>query len=266
VDRNAPKEVVSVSGAVKVSAGRLHTCIISSLKKLLCWGDNSNGQLGTGNTSSSYIPIEVVELNSDISNVSLGGFHTCAIDILSQLYCWGYNSYGQLGLGHGTNKSTPTMVTFQDSHVVQVSLGYRHSCIINNLSRVWCWGYNGSGQLGIGAFGFYGVIIPTKISLETAASQIDLGNNHSCAIDNLSNLRCWGQNGHGQLGLGTTSNKNVPTKVTAVDDVAQVSAGGWFTFLVDGDDNIMSMGFNNYGQLGIGDKTKRNIPTLLTGI
>jgi len=265
VGRNVPKEVISVSGAIKVSAGGFHTCIISALKRVWCWGYNRYGQLGTSNTSDSNIPVEVVGLNSDVSDVSLGRFHSCVIDILSQLYCWGHNINGQLGLGHTTDKSIPTMVVFDNGHAVQVSLGSYHSCIVNNLSQVWCWGANWYGVLGDGTTTTR--TTPTQTSLTTSASKIDVGGYHSCAVDNRSDLYCWGGNYYGQLGLGTISYLVVlPTKVTAVDDVVQVSAGGYSTLLVDGNDNIMSMGRNNYGQLGLGDTTNRNTPTLLTGI
>jgi len=148
---------------------------------------------------------------------------------------------------------------------VEVSLGDFHSCIINNLSQVWCWGWgsNGSGALGDGTTTHR--TTPPQTSLVTSASQIELGWSHSCAVDDRSDLYCWGYNLYGQLGLGTYSIRQlVPTKVT--DDVVQVSAGGDSTLLVDGNDNIMSMGDNQYGQLGLGDKTNRNTPTLITGI
>jgi len=265
-DRNVPKEVISVSGAIKIAAGEVHTCIISALKRVWCWGLEKHGQLGTGSTGNndSDIPIEVVGLNRDISDVSLGSFHTCALDILSQLYCWGWNQYGELGLGHQLRKFTPTKVVFENSRVTKVSLGLHYSCIVNNLSQVWCWGSNQNGQLGDGTTTHRRT--PTQTSLATSASHIGSGGRHSCAIDDRSDLYCWGTNGYGQLGLGTNSDTYVPTKVTAVDDVVQVSAGAYFTFLVDGNDNIMSMGDNHYGELGLGDTTNRNTPTLLTGI
>ena len=265
--QKTPKEVISVRGAVTISAGDAHTCIITALKKVLCWGYNGYGQLGIGTTSwPNNIPIEVVGLNNDIVDVSLGDHSTCTIDILSQLYCWGWNRYGGLGLGHTDNKSKPTEVVFNNGRVMKVSLGEYHMCIINNLSQVWCSGGNKYGQLGDGTT--IDSYFPKLSSLVTAASQIDLGNLHSCVIDIHSDLYCWGMGGYGQLGLGPpTLDKNVPTKVTAVDHVVQVGAGREATFLVDGNGNIMGMGRNYKGQLGLGDTTHRNIPTLLlTGI
>jgi alpha-tubulin suppressor-like RCC1 family protein len=93
-----------------VSAGRIHTCAVQRQGKVWCWGANSSGQLGAGSLAdSSTFPLEVQTI-TDVTYISAGGYHTCAVESSGMLWCWGYNRTGQLGDTTYTNRFTPAKV------------------------------------------------------------------------------------------------------------------------------------------------------------
>ncbi|RLG78519.1 MAG: hypothetical protein DRO40_13760, partial [Thermoprotei archaeon] len=163
-----PQEVVSTSGSgyltdiSQISAGGYHTCALKSDgSRVYCWGYNWYGQLGDNSTTSSDIPVEVVSTSGsgylqDISQISAGGYHTCALrSDGTRVYCWGNNGYGQLGDNNSpTNSDIPVEVvstsgTGNLTDISQVSAGDYHTCSVrSDGSRVYCWGDNFYGQLG----------------------------------------------------------------------------------------------------------------------
>ncbi len=262
-NRKTPTKVISLSNEIsQVAAGAFHTCAIDILSTLWCWGYNFRGQLGLPDLSDRNTPTKVTSLSNEISQVATGGYHTCIVDKLSALWCWGYNPDGQLGLGNTSDRNIPTQVISLANGISHVAAGASHTCAIDNISTLWCWGSNGNGQLGLGDTSDRNT--PTKvISLSNEVSQVGLGGFHTCAIDILSTLWCWGWNGYGELGLGDNSNRNIPTKVISLsNEVSQVATGGSRSFAID-NDNFWSWGRNDYGQLGLNDTSHRNIPTLL---
>jgi alpha-tubulin suppressor-like RCC1 family protein len=146
-----PVQVIP-SGVSSVSSGWFHTCAVKQNGSLWCWGDNGYGQLGNNSFGGrvSY-PVQVTSL-SDVSSVSLGWYHTCAIKTDGSLWCWGWNIFGQLGDGRGEDKHSPHQI--MPSGVSFVSLGGFHTCAIKEEeSSLWCWGWNSFGQLGDGEKG-----------------------------------------------------------------------------------------------------------------
>jgi alpha-tubulin suppressor-like RCC1 family protein len=108
---SSPTDVVGLSnGAEVISAGEYHTCAVSPGGGALCWGWNSDGQLGNGNTVDSNVPVNVVGLGSGVSSISAGGNHSCALMASGGIKCWGWNGYGQLGDGTNIDHLTPVTV------------------------------------------------------------------------------------------------------------------------------------------------------------
>lgn len=158
------------SNVLQIAAGDSHTCALNSAGELYCWGDNSVGQLGTGNTTSSSVPVHVTGLTGvTIVQVTAGANHTCALAKDFSLYCWGLGSSGQLGVGSVTTsdgsaddcnpqtgvanvtfcKKTPTQLTFPvTATVVSVSAGEGHACAVTVEGVPYCWGLNSDAQLG----------------------------------------------------------------------------------------------------------------------
>src|SRR6185503_5735945 len=113
-----------------------------------CWGDNTFGELGTGNTSTSLTPVTVSGLGSGVTAISSGNAHTCALLTGGTVKCWGYNAYGALGDGSTTNRLAPVDVVGLGSDVVQISTFGDHTCAITTSDGPQCWGRNDYGELG----------------------------------------------------------------------------------------------------------------------
>ena len=151
-ERHTPTNVTGLSsGVAAVSAGIDHACALAVAGGLKCWGGNAYGQLGTGTTSSSSTPADVVGLSSGVAAIDAAqiGLHTCAITTAGALKCWGYNNWGQVGDGTTTNRTTPVNVIGLDAGVVAVAGGGWHTCALQ-WGGAKCWGQNKYGQLGNG--------------------------------------------------------------------------------------------------------------------
>ena len=262
-DKNVPTQLY-IAGVASVSAGNGHTCATKTDGTLWCWGWNSDGELGIGNTTGKFVPTQLYI--AGVASVSTGNGHTCATRTDGTLWCWGLNSDGVLGIGNTTGKFVPTKVNI--AGVASVSTGNGHTCATRTDGTLWCWGLNSDGVLGIG--NTTGKFVPTKVNIAGVAS-VSAGTYHTCAKKTDGTLWCWGNNDYGELGIGTqgvTTNKNVPTQLY-IAGVASVSAGSYHTCATKTDGTLWCWGLNDRGQLGIGNATNpnsypnKNVPTQL---
>src|SRR2546429_4619518 len=186
------------------------------------WGLNSAGQLGNGTTNNSAAPVQVLGhggvgyLNS-ITAIMGGEIHNFALKSDGTVWAWGWNVFGQLGdgsanWGNATNRATTPVQVFGLSAVK--SLGGRgyHSMALKTDGTIWCWGDNASGQLGNGV-AFTGTNTPVRVIGLTNPASISGGGFFSLALMPDGTVRSWGDNSHGQLGDGTTSNRYTPVTV-----------------------------------------------------
>jgi alpha-tubulin suppressor-like RCC1 family protein len=135
-------------------AGGNHTCGIRGDHSLWCWGSNSHGQLGLGDTVDRHSPVRVMP-GTSWYNVRAGHRHTCAEQAEFALYCWGDNEFGQLGIGAALSTSVPARVP---GRWLGVETSFFHTCgrrepaapVGSADGEMWCWGWNGEGQLGTG--------------------------------------------------------------------------------------------------------------------
>jgi alpha-tubulin suppressor-like RCC1 family protein len=241
------------SGALQVSSGGFHTCVVKQDNSLWCWGSNIYGQLGIASLTnkSSEQPVQVA---TGVLQVSAGKWHTCAVKTDNSLWCWGNNSFGQLGTGDLINRYSPTQIM---TSVSQVSAGDFHTCAVKTDGTLWCWGDNSSGQLGTDDL--LTRKSPTQIITLTSVSQVSAGGSHTCAIKGES-LWCWGDNSSGQLGIGDLLTRKSPTQIITLTSVSQVSAGGSHTCAVKTDGTLLCWGDNSSGQLGTGDLVNQKSP------
>lgn len=260
VQKNAPTSVSGYewSGVAQIAAGSAHTCALLTTGGVKCWGFNSYGQIGDGTTADKNTPTYVSGLESGVAQIVAAGNHTCALLTAGGVKCWGRNYSGQLGDGTNIDKNTPTSVSGLDSGVAQLEGGTFHTCALLTTGGVMCWGDNYNGQLGDGTW--VSKNLPTAVSaLTSGVTQVVAGQVHTCALLTTGDVKCWGYNGDGEIGDGTTLKKNSPTAVTT--GVTHLAAGSFHTCALYTPWGLKCWGDNSSGQLG--DRTTENklLPT-----
>ena len=242
-----------------ISLGAEHSCAITDAGTVECWGDNSHGQLGTNDVTSSTTPRLVAGITGALE-IGAGTAHTCVLVHGGTVKCWGLNGSGQVGAASDDDQLVPVAVPLTD--VRHIAVGSVHSCAVRTDGSVWCWGQNGMGQLGDGNGGGT-TKVPVQADLPGAAADLTAGENHTCArMVDQGTLECWGHNAFGQLGDGTLVQHDTPVAVRKPGDpgavmkgVLAVSAGGGHTCALLGgadwaDNPVYCWGQNSYGQLG----------------
>ena len=209
-------------------------------------------------------------LNGEVSNVDIGS--TCIINSTKSLLCWGSNANGRLGLGNTTDQYSPVAVTFTNGGTVEKvadSGGYPlHNCAIMTNGSLYCWGKNSDGELGIGSTTEQNT--PQLVNLGSGVKAVDVsvGSSFTCAVTDAGALMCWGSNGYGRLGIGSTSpsyhstpqNASLPTNRKAVD--VQLGHVHACALLDNGD--VACWGYNGAGGLGTGNTVQRTSPTVVS--
>ncbi|MFI5304224.1 MAG: RCC1 domain-containing protein, partial [Nitrospiria bacterium] len=195
------------------------TCALISDGTVYCWGLNSSGQLGNGNTANSSSPVLIPGFPPGITKataISSGSQHTCALISDGTVYCWGLNSSGQFGNSSTANSNVPVpafgITTTSSVTAFAIAAGESHTCALMSNLSIWCSGSNISGQLGNGTT--TDSSSPVIVSGLTSATLISAGSNHTCAVlpQNLGNIvKCWGENLNGQLGFVNISSTSYST-------------------------------------------------------
>jgi alpha-tubulin suppressor-like RCC1 family protein len=258
-ERSDPAQVGTAADWAAVSVGRSdeasedHTCAVRTDHTLWCWGDNSYGELGTGAASASDDTPAQVGTAASWAAVSVGPQSACATRTDGTLWCWGDNSFSQLGTGQRSFFSSPRQVP--GTGWAAVSAGTDHTCAIGAGSTLWCWGDNETGQLGTGPalLASSPRQVPGTGWAAVSVGDDGIGDDHTCAIRTDHTLWCWGGNGYGQLGTGGTGSASTPVQVGTDTDWATVSAGDVSTCATRTDQTLWCWGDNVYGELGIGE-------------
>ena len=232
----------------QVSTGEEHTAVVKADGSLWIWGNNSYGQLGTGDKERQSAPRKIMD---DVKSVSLGeGNSSAALKKDGSLWMWGFNYYGQLGTGDKTDRSRPVKVL---TGVKSVTLG--HSCgsaAIRTDGSLWMWGWNNSGRLGTGDD--VDITTPKKV-MENVAS-VALGQNHAAVVKTDGSLWTWGSNVNGQLGNGENGSGPYYEPQKIMDGVRSVSASRGYSAAVKTDGSLWTWGGNNNGRLGLGEQVE----------
>lgn len=246
----------------QVVSGGDTSCGVLRSGEVMCWGANSQGQIGDGTTTDRPWPVYVSGL-TNVTEVAVGTSHACAREADGTVWCWGNNAVGQLGDGTTTSSLVPVNAG-GISGITDVEVGLGHTCALDSAGLVYCWGSNTQGQLGTG--NTTNVLIPFQPIAGLTATAISLGDAYSCAVV-AGSVSCWGANASGQLGDTTTTTRLVPTPVSpALVGVTQVDAGDATTCARLNTNAVRCWGANAVGQIGDGTVVSKATPTAVTGI
>jgi len=199
--------------------------------------------------------------------IATGAYYSCALFGGGSVKCWGDNSKAQLGIGSSGGQSlVPLAVNTLGSGVTAIATGVFHACAVTGAGAALCWGYNNHGQLGDNSTTTRPAPVPVS-GLASGVAKISAGQFHTCAATTGGAAKCWGDDGNGQLGIGTVGGQSlVPLLVSGLTGVAGVAAGGLHTCALTSSGAIRCWGSNNAGQVGDGTTTMRSAPSgLLAG-
>ena len=205
------------------------------------------------------IDVQVLRKNDKtIAKTVSGTDFTLALKADGTVWTWGYNGYGQLGLGDNSNRYRPTQINIEN--VVDIAAGNNHALLVTADGKVYSFGSNSYGQLGRTGNTYTPQEIPNLENIE----KVSAGNYHSMAIDKEGNVYTWGYNQNGQLGDGTRISNSIPTKIK-LTNITKIATKNNTSAAIDGDGNLYTWGYNSYGQQGISIDniyTPRKVPTL----
>lgn len=266
LDRAAPV-AVAIPGARSVAAvatGTYHTCAVATDGTAWCWGKNATGQLGDGTTSDRYLPVPVAAPGQVFDAIAANEYHTCALTVDGQAWCWGLNDTGQLGIGLATHtEPVPVPVSMPGLAFATIALGISHTCGLTDAGNVWCWGFNHRGRLGDGTTINRSFPVLALNTDQVPYSAITAGRDHTCALTSLGSAYCWGRGALGATGLGHTEDKHRPTAVVMPSGTTFTGLSGGFahTCAVDNRGGAWCWGWNDAGRLGDGTTIDRLVPT-----
>ncbi len=272
VVRPGPYVMLSPGGFSGYGGG--HTCGVTTDGWALCWGVNQYGELGTGAAGYAYTPMGVGA--TKFSQVVAAWLRTCALTPDGAAYCWGDAGLGALGIGTTSGpefcavylaslcSQTPVPVS-GGLQFTAIGLGAEHACALTTTGRVYCWGYNEYGLLGVGTAtgpencnttdGRSGPCstVPVPVTGGLTFSALSGGGEHTCALTPGGTAYCWGQNyPAGQLGDGTTIDRASPVPVLGGLSFVALSVGDGHTCGLVSDGTAYCWGRNESGQLGVG--------------
>lgn len=208
-------------------------------------GYNGNNLLGIPGSNNYYFPTQVS--GNSWKQVSSGYYHGAAVKTDGSLWTWGYNNYGELGVGDNTSRSTPSFVS---SGWKQVACGLYNTIAIKNDGTLYSWGSNIYGESGRGGSN---TCIPGQIGSSNDWNFVSASNDpyeytNCAAIKNNGDLYAWGRNNYGQLGNATTTAVSFPSYISG--SWKQISCGSGHNLGIKVDGTLWGSGQNGYGQIG----------------
>ncbi|QIM19507.1 hypothetical protein G7066_14665 [Leucobacter coleopterorum] len=284
--KSVPTEVTSFPGLpvgdkiVQLSSGNVHSAALSESGQLYTWGAGGNGVLGTGNTTAQTAPVNVTSFvplaaGEKIVHVEASFVNTAVLTSLGKIYLWGHGGYSQLGTGSTANAIVAPVSPVglpADDPVVQVAAHSAAYVALTASGRVFTWGSNVNGELGIGSSDSVSAV-PVEVTSfpELPAgdriTQVEMGQYHVVALSESGVVYTWGSQSNGKLGNGqtVTAKQFTPFRVPAVpslisgDRVVSVAAGGSTTSMITESGSVFVMG----KFVGTGDVTPRATPTAI---
>ncbi|XP_053778675.1 probable E3 ubiquitin-protein ligase HERC4 isoform X4 [Desmodus rotundus] len=272
--RKKPEQVVALDAQniVAVSCGEAHTLALNDKGQVYAWGLDSDGQLGLlGSEECIRVPRNIKSLSDiQIVQVACGYYHSLALSKASEVFSWGQNKYGQLGLGIDCNKqASPQLIkSLIGIPFMQVAAGGAHSFVLTLSGAIFGWGRNKFGQLGLNDENDRYVPNLLKSLRTQKIVYICCGEDHTAALTKEGGVFTFGAGGYGQLGHNSTSHEINPRKVFELmgSIVTQIACGRQHTSaFVPSSGRIYSFGLGGNGQLGTGSTSNRKSPFTVKG-
>ncbi len=236
-----------------VAAGYVHTCALLAGGSVKCWGANARGQLGDGTLRDSSVPVDV-PLPAAATAITAGYAHACAL-VAGGVWCWGDNTTGEIGDGSTANRPSPVPVPGLSGATAIAAGGdspptpYGHTCAVLSGGDVWCWGFNGWGQLGDASIPLTQSASPVRVvGLTGPAAAVAAGGRHSCALLSGGSAMCWGADDFGQLGDGSGGMQRAPVPVSSLAGANFLAAGLSHTCAATAG-GLLCWGLNTSGQV-----------------
>jgi hypothetical protein len=279
------------AGVKKVETVGSTTCVLLAIGQLRCFGANTNGMLGQGNTASigdastemTYL-LNIDLAFSEVVDMCVGGNYACAVSSAGQVKCWGGNEFGQLGQGHmnalgdelnemGSN--LPAVDLGTGNLASKVSCMQAHTCVLLQNRNVKCWGYGADGRLGYGNTNNIGdgggemgnSLAYVDLGTGMTALQVEAGVTHTCVRLYNGQVKCWGNGSLGQLGKGNANSLGdaggeMGDSLTAIDLgngalASSISVGSSMSCALLDTGNLKCWGSGDSGRLGIDSTTNR---------
>ena len=222
-----------------IGLGFLHTCAIDGVGRPVCWGANGGGfhNYGTERTTTVWAPTPFGDAQIDAVAIEVDEQHACALLADRTVECWGMNSWGQLGDGRsqGTpqNQRTPVVGV---SEVIEIGVGFGHTCALERDGQVYCWGANGVGELGDGSTEIR--LEPVLVACLPPVVALGTGAHHTCAVSAVGEVWCWGWDDR----TFTESVPDTPRRIDGVSSAVDVSDGGSFSCALKADGVVLCWG------------------------
>ena len=260
----------ALTNVTAIDAGTYHTCALLSSGTVVCWGDDSNEQLGNGTTTNSSVPVASSITNAVV--ISAGSFHTCAIlgaaDAAASggsVTCWGENTSGQTSSSSLSGVTGPALVPLSNA-ATAITGGGNFTCALLVNGSVECWGINLYGELGNSTLTL-AQPAPEPITGLTGVAAIASGDQHTCVALSSGGIECWGSNTWGQLGSGAPTFPT-PAAVVGIAGARSLGLGSpadHACAVLDGG-TVECWGLNSDGQLASGNELPSNVPVAIPGV
>jgi alpha-tubulin suppressor-like RCC1 family protein len=257
LDEPVPRDANPPCAALDIAVGYQHSCMVDDSGAVLCWGGNDSGQANPGISDDVVTSPAAIMLPGRASAVGAGRHFSCALLETGEVWCWGDNTYGQLGDGTRGAGGPPVLVPALVAS--SISVGARTVCArrTDDLS-ILCWGDSRSNQAG---YTDPYSSVPRMLAGTAGTQHVASGHAHTCAIDGTGRVSCWGRGSNQQLGSGTTSTPT-PVSVSAIGDVVDISTSARSSCAVTPDGQLICWGANADGQLALGDFDSPRTPTV----
>lgn len=276
--RNSPTLVLGNHSFSSLSMGLDHVCGLTISDVAYCWGGGAStstqGELGDGAQVTSTTPSAVAG-GHKFASLSLSPYSSCATTADGAAYCWGASSWlhpAAIGNGWNYRHAEPVPPT-GGLKFTTITNAYSNNCGLTEAGATYCWGYQGFGGIGDGTApiggGSIGIAMtprPTLVSGGHVFASLVSSSGSTCGLTSAGATYCWGLNGNGQIGDGTTTNRNTPTAVSGGLTFSRLGAGYTHLCGITSAGAAYCWGLNGYGQIGDGTSGgNKTTPTAVAG-